>query len=614
MYQCPRTALSARRLIALISLMSFGCTATLEAPKQAGTGDDPDSVVSEPPETEEATPDTGDAPPADGLDRDGDGVSEDEGDCDDDDASVYPGAPEYCGDGIDSACAGGDSPCLAVVAEGPLVLRTQADMASFCARATAVDGDLTIEADSDDLTSLACLLEVRGTLSITGERLESLRGLGSLRAVDGDLILERSARLQHIDGLDQLARVGGTVELDLNTTPGATIEVARFPSLAQVGSLQVPNLRGLASALELPALTSVAGELLLQRVDEQSFPELPVLAHAGSVTLRQVAIARPSPFPMLEAIDGALVVEDNPQLEDLRGFDALHTVGTVQVADNVHLRRVTGFASLLAADAVELSITDTSGVSTWFAGLQSVTGHVELTSTNTLPHLNALEHAGSLDVVGAPSRRFPALPKLHAVEGDLTWSWPGPPTDFASLPVLTHIGGDLTLDLAPLHLELPDLTTVGDDLVIEDPEHMVALDAPLLATIGGSLTLQRCFELQILELGALTAIDGSLTLSSIRFLTDDGWHSTLAEVGGDLTLNNLINLRTVDALDGLTEVGGDLRLQDLQKLTDPYGLSQLTAVDGDASATGLPWLPDDEATWLEDTLSVVTAGAVTVAP
>jgi MYXO-CTERM domain-containing protein len=44
-------------------------------------------------------------------DADGDGVTVGEGDCDDTSASVYPGAPERCGDGIDQDCSGSDLAC-----------------------------------------------------------------------------------------------------------------------------------------------------------------------------------------------------------------------------------------------------------------------------------------------------------------------------------------------------------------------------------------------------------------------------------------------------------------------------------------------------------------------
>ena len=46
-----------------------------------------------------------------GVDNDGDGFTVSLGDCDDNDASVFPGAPEICGDGVDQDCDGSDETC-----------------------------------------------------------------------------------------------------------------------------------------------------------------------------------------------------------------------------------------------------------------------------------------------------------------------------------------------------------------------------------------------------------------------------------------------------------------------------------------------------------------------
>jgi hypothetical protein len=45
------------------------------------------------------------------VDGDEDGYTEEQGDCDDTDASIYPGAEEICGDGIDQDCDGTDQLC-----------------------------------------------------------------------------------------------------------------------------------------------------------------------------------------------------------------------------------------------------------------------------------------------------------------------------------------------------------------------------------------------------------------------------------------------------------------------------------------------------------------------
>ena len=54
----------------------------------------------------------GEPPPPQGEDADGDGWTKEAGDCDDQAASVYPGAPEAC-DGLDNDCNGlvDDAPC-----------------------------------------------------------------------------------------------------------------------------------------------------------------------------------------------------------------------------------------------------------------------------------------------------------------------------------------------------------------------------------------------------------------------------------------------------------------------------------------------------------------------
>ena len=48
------------------------------------------------------------------VDEDGDGYTSDQGDCDDTDDTIFPGAEDICGDGIDQDCSGSDLSCTQI--------------------------------------------------------------------------------------------------------------------------------------------------------------------------------------------------------------------------------------------------------------------------------------------------------------------------------------------------------------------------------------------------------------------------------------------------------------------------------------------------------------------
>ena len=69
-------------------------------------------------------------PPQD-IDNDGDGFTENQGDCNDGDITIYPGAMDFCGDGIDQNCSGADRACGEVaicvdISDSPLETQVQA--------------------------------------------------------------------------------------------------------------------------------------------------------------------------------------------------------------------------------------------------------------------------------------------------------------------------------------------------------------------------------------------------------------------------------------------------------------------------------------------------------
>lgn len=93
----PLAAKSLGSAVMLLGLTAcFGATdVTTDTSDTTGSND---TVVS----AEYGVPDTGYL-----VDEDGDGITSTD-DCDDTDASIYPGAPETPGDGVDSNCDGND--------------------------------------------------------------------------------------------------------------------------------------------------------------------------------------------------------------------------------------------------------------------------------------------------------------------------------------------------------------------------------------------------------------------------------------------------------------------------------------------------------------------------
>ena len=97
-----------------------------------------------------------------------------------------------------------------------------------------------------------------------------------------------------------------------------------------------------------------------------------------------------------------------------------------------------------------------------------------------------------------------SLPALTTVKGSMAVR------DLAdmSAPMLTEVGGSLTIDGGPEVLDIPLLTEVGADLLLANSDKTTKFNAPELAQVVGNITLSSNAVLEGLILSALSAIGG----------------------------------------------------------------------------------------------------------
>ena len=186
-----------------------------------------------------------------------------------------------------------------------------------------------------DFVGLSALTTITGQVAIeagTGG-VGSFRGLESLETISGDFLLELTDKFEGWEGLNNLRRIGGDLQILLGTFDN----LAGLESLEEIDGTfrvelsQVESLQGLSSLqwvgglslVSLDVLTSSAGLEALRQID-------------GDINIDRTAITNVSALEGVERVGGAVNIIGNLNLSACCVLPELaeRTIGEVTLRDN----------------------------------------------------------------------------------------------------------------------------------------------------------------------------------------------------------------------------------------------------------------------------------------
>jgi hypothetical protein len=274
------------------------------------------------------------------CDNDGDGYTVSQGDCNDNDASVFPGAN---------------------VTIGNVTLTTQAEVDAFvndysCVNSVTVQ-DLTIQGffgGINDISGLSIIIEVLGDLEITqNPQLTNLDGLENITSVGGGARVLTNSSLQNIDGLSGLISTGDRLIIDTNPS---LQNINGLSSLNSVGgNFQIVDNPLIQNIDAVSGLTTVGGDLAI--IENDLLQNINGLANltgfSGGLTIDDNA-ALQNIDPLADPGMTSLIYIQIEENDILQNVDVLSTVTSIErtivFANNNLLENIDGLSNVTASN------------------------------------------------------------------------------------------------------------------------------------------------------------------------------------------------------------------------------------------------------------------------
>ena len=350
-------------------------------------------------------------------------------------------------------------------------------------------------------------------------------------------------------------------------------------------------LIGEVESVDLPALSTLRGELILQSNPTLVRLGLEALERSGRVRVRDNPVLEEVDIGSLAQVGGSFIIRENPALTglDLGGLAVVE--GPIEVSQNASLAQLQTPRSLVDhADAIEISALPELSAVRGFPGLLSVAGAIRmeglgLAQVVAFPDLRS---AGSVQLVNWPAMgQLRAFGAVEVIGGTLRVAEIGPVPSVDLFGQVRTVGGGLVVDRfrGRSVIGFPLLEQVDGALEISNNAALVELRFPLLSSTGG-LSIHDDPQLpDLLGLQGLGAVGGNLEIYRNGSLSTLAGLENLTVIEGGFRLESLPALTNLSALDGLTEIRGDLVLVDLPNF-DQVGLdARFSGVDVLGSVT-----------------------------
>jgi hypothetical protein len=426
-------------------------------------------------------------------------------------------------------------------------LSTQSEVDAFDPGITTVNGSLLIynSAGSDQITNLlplAALEVVTGDLIISYCKITDLNGLGALRNVGDDFLIQNNGRLQNLDHLSSLTTVGGIMEIHSHdsltsisghealTSIGEELRIRYNKSLQSInGFNQLSQVSEDIIIYENSVLTEINGfnnivstglGILMENNTNLStitgFQNMTEVK--GDLSLISSKMAQLDFLTKVEEIGGGLTIQYDHDLVGIPDLTSLKHVGRLNISTNSGLADIAGFNGLVSvSDGLQIfenSISQISG----FVNLQSVGGVIHISSNNFLTAIygfSILESPGGITFIANPALvNFEGFAHLKSIKNSLQFTQNSAMTnvdDFLGVTSISHLDIDGCRNLINVD-GFSNLTSLRN-LSINTCDKLERISLPKIRKVQFDIQILTNRSLITLELPELDSIEGDLLIS-----------------------------------------------------------------------------------------------------